>query len=260
MSCAALIRKDETHFNLAHRIISVIVEQNNLDFDETWNLVSTNSIQQLQKRFRRLKRANNPLSKIKKPRTSFSFYTKNCRAKIAEANPKATFGELSKLVSKSWSGLNKKERNIYKKMEDDDKLRYAKEKDEILANLENNPQPVVEETDEDIERELQESSSRKGKGKGKGSKSTKETESTSETTEVTTKSKGKGKGKGKAKGKTKGKEKKTSKTSPYDNFQKQHRALIKKENPNMVLKEVNTKLGSMWKGLSEEERSQYIAA
>ena len=91
--------------------------------------------QQLLKRFRRLKKANNPLKDVKKPRTSFSFYTKNCRVKIAKANPKATFGELSKLVSKSWAGLSDKEKGTYKKMETDDKQRYLIEKEKVLSEL-----------------------------------------------------------------------------------------------------------------------------
>merc|ERR1712113_683600 len=133
MSCAAVIRKDESYFNLAHRIVSVIVESNSLNFDETWTLVSTNTIQQLQKRFRKIKRANNPLVNVKKPRTAFSFYTKNCRTKIANDNPKATFGELSKLVSKAWGSLSDKEKSKYKKMETEDRARYAAEKEKVLA-------------------------------------------------------------------------------------------------------------------------------
>ena len=249
MACAALIRKDESHFNLAHRLVSVVVEKNNLDFDAVWLLVSTNTIQQLQKRFRKLKRANNPLSGIKKPRTSFSFYTKNQRVKIAEKNPEASFGELSKLVSKSWASLSDKERRVYKKMEEEDRVRYAKEKEEVMAKLAENPPPAVvtdsstTTTEESTEVAPLKKSKNSTSSKSKTSKSTKEKSTKTKTTTTTTTSTSEG----------------TSKKTvrPYNVFAKEQRALLKKENPDMPLKDVNSKLGTMWKALSTEEKSKY---
>ena len=244
MACASLIRKDESHFNLAHRLVSVIVEKNNLDFDAVWLTVSTNTIQQLQKRFRKMKRANNPLSGIKKPRTSFSFYTKNERVKIAKKHPKASFGELSKLVSKSWSELSEKQRSVYKKMEDEDKKRYAKEKEEVLARLAENPEPVTTESSTTTEEEVVEAPVKKSKSsKGKTSKGkTTSTKSSS------------------SKGKSSSTEATAQKVvKPYNVFQKEQRALLKKSNPDMALKEVNSKLGTMWKELSAAEKAKYGA-
>ena len=244
MACASIIRKDESHFNLAHRLVSVIVEKNNLDFDSVWLLVSTNTIQQLQKRFRKMKRANNPLSGIKKPRTSFSFYTKNQRVKIAEKNPKASFGELSKLVSKSWSSLSDKERRVYKKMEDEDKLRYAKEKEEVMAKLAENPPTTTVETSTSTEEEEVEAppvkkakASKSSKGKTAKSSTTKTSKSTKTATKTSTTS--------------------TKSVKPYNVFLKEQRALLKKENPDMPLKDVNSKLGTMWKALSADEKAKY---
>lgn len=250
MSCANLIRRDESHFNLAHRLVSVIVENNSLNFDEVWCLVSNNSIQQLQKRFRRLKKANNPLKDVKKPRTSFSFYTKNCRVKIAKANPKATFGELSKLVSKSWAGLSDKEKATYKKMETDDKQRYLIEKEKVLSELP--AQGEVAETVVEASVESTEDSTPTKKRKttsGKESSSrTKKTPTTDETTVSSSKSSTKS-----ASTET------SSKVKPYNVFQKEQRTLLKKTDPKMSLKDVNSRLGTMWKALSDTDRVKYSA-
>ena len=256
MSCAATIRKDESHFNLAHRIVSVIVENNNLNFDAVWLQVSTNTIQQLQKRFRKIKRANNPLSDVKKPRTSFSFYTKNCREKIAKANPKATFGELSKLVSRSWSGLSDKEKEVYKKMEREDKERYRLEKEAVLAKQEeanstSNTEAVEEEStsvDADAEQPAK-TKKRKTTTKAKESKETKSSKgSTSKSTKTSSGTSSTKKSSG------------TKQKQSYNLFQKEQRPLIKKANPSMALKDVNSQLGTMWKALSDEEKNKYLVA
>jgi hypothetical protein len=250
MSCANLIRRDESHFNLAHRLVSVIVENNSLNFDEVWCLVSNNSIQQLQKRFRRLKKANNPLKDVKKPRTSFSFYTKNCRVKIAKANPKATFGELSKLVSKSWAGLSDKEKATYKKMETDDKQRYLIEKEKVLSEL-----PVQGEVAETVVEASVESTEDATPTKKRKTTSGKESSSRAKkptTTDDTTVSS--------SKSSTKSASTETSsKVKPYNVFQREQRALLKKTDPKMSLKDVNSRLGTMWKGLSDTDRVKYSA-
>ena len=250
MSCANLIRKDESHFNLAHRLVSVIVENNSLNFDEVWCLVSNNSIQQLQKRFRRLKKANNPLKDVKKPRTSFSFYTKNCRVKIAKANPKATFGELSKLVSKSWAGLSDKEKATYKKMETDDKQRYLIEKEKVLSELPAQrevAETVVEASVESTEDATPTKKRKTTSGKESSSR-TKKPPTTDETTVSSSKSSTKS-----ASTET------SSKVKPYNVFQKEQRALLKKTDPKMSLKDVNSRLGTMWKALSDTDRVKYSA-
>ena len=252
MSCANLIRRDESHFNLAHRLVSVIVENNSLNFDEVWLQVSNNTIQQLQKRFRRLKKANNPLKDVKKPRTSFSFYTKNCRMKIATSNPKATFGELSKLVSKSWAGLSDKERATYKKMETDDKKRYIIEKDKVLAELALQTDTVTAEqtTETSSVEETTSTPTKKRKttsGREKTSNTLKETSTSSENTTSSNNSK------------SSGKSESSTKVKPYNVFQKEQRAVLKKSEPTLTLKDVNSRLGTMWKALSDTDRAKYSA-
>ena len=51
----------------------------------------------------------------------------------------------------------------------------------------------------------------------------------------------------------------SSKVKPYNVFQKEQRALLKKTDPKMSLKDVNSRLGTMWKALSDTDRVKYSA-
>ncbi len=228
MSCSSLIRKSECAFTLAQKIISSLSEKYNFNSEEAWSVVSTNSIVQLQKRFKKLKKANNPLSSIKKPRTSFSFFTKFQRVKIAEKNPKASFGELSKLVSVAWKGLSDKERKTYKNMENTDKKRYEKEKTEMLENIDNETS-TIEQSSTEIE--SPEKTTLKKSSKSSKSSKTIKTNNTKPS---------------------------TPSTGNYNIFQKKTRPLIKKEHPKLALKEINTKLGEMWRGLNATQKGIYV--
>ena len=254
MSCSALIRKDESHFNLAQRLVTVLSEELKLNFDDTWLKVSNNTIPQLQKRFRKIRRANNPLINIKKPRTSFSFFTKKCRSKIAEKNPKASFGELSKLVSVAWKGLSDKDRKLYKKMEEDDKVRYNKEKEEILANLETAPCSAEEtNVEEVVQNETTSSPSAKKQKTTKTTKTTTSTKSSSKPSKSTsTKSKSSSSNTEKSKTKTKTSSSKSTKTkTPYQLFYKEQQSQLKEKHPDMSLGDMNKNLGVLWKGLTD---------
>ncbi len=228
MSCSSLIRKSECAFTLAQKIISSSSEKYNFNSEEAWSVVSTNSIVQLQKRCKKLKKANNPLSSIKKPRTSFSFFTKFQRVKIAEKNPKASFGELSKLVSVAWKGLSDKERKTYKNMENTDKKRYEKEKTEMLENIDNETS-TIEQSSTEIE--SPEKTTLKKSSKSSKSSKTIKTNNTKPS---------------------------TPSTGNYNIFQKKTRPLIKKEHPKLALKEINTKLGEMWRGLNATQKGIYV--
>lgn len=230
MTISSLIRTTPESFALAQKIVTSLSEKYDFVFDEAWNHLSCSSITQLQKRFRRMKRENNPLSQIKKPRTGFSFFTKNQRNKIALKNPKATFGELSKLVSKAWKGLSDKERTTYKVLEDKDKVRYEKEKTKLLASLE----------------------------KSGETSTTEETPSTTTTEPTTTPSTPTPTKKTKQKKVTKSSSTKTASTGSYNVFQKKQRAGVKSSNPKLGLKDINTKLGEMWRGLSDQEKAVYV--
>jgi len=231
MSCSSLIRSSESSFTLAQKIISSLSEKYNFNAEEAWTVVSSNTTVQLQKRFKKLKKANNPLSSIKKPRTSFSFFTKHQRVKIAEKNPKASFGELSQLVSVAWRGLSDKERKTYKNMETTDKKRYEKEKTELLADIESKSSSTEETSTET--KSIEKTTSKKS---GKSSKTISPSKSSTKTTGTKT----------------------SSSTGSYNVFQKKTRPVIKKENPKLALKDINTKLGEMWRGLDATQKAVYV--
>lgn len=236
MSCANLIRSSESSFNLTQKLITSLSEKFNFSAEDAWSHVSTNTIVQLQKRFKKQKKANNPLSSIKKPRTSFSFFTKNQRVEIAKKHPKASFGELSKLVSQAWKKLSDKEMKTYKNMEIEDKTRYETEKCELLATIAKEAQSITTtETTTETPTETKTT---------KPSKSTKSTSSSSKSTSSASKSTSS--------------VSKPSVSGNYNIFQKKQRPLIKKEHPSLGLKDINSKLGEMWKGLDITQKAVYV--
>ena len=233
MATTTLIRASPGNFSLAQKLITALSEKYNFQFDEAWDHVSKNSVQQLHKRFRRLKREQNPYSKIKKQRTAFTFFTKAQRSKIAAKHPEADFGTVSKHTSKAWNSLNDKQRDVFKKLEAEDKARYIKEKAELATKLES------------------ESSSTE-------SASTTESPSTLPTPQKGKSTKGKG-----AKGKKsdKGSKKTTPVVIPpdgYKNFQKKQREMLKSSGSKLGLKAMNTKIGEMWRDLADTEKATYV--
>lgn len=247
MSCSALIRSNEQCFNLAQKLVNSLAEKyESVTFDDAWTHLCNNTVVQLQKKFKKQKKANNPLSVIKKPRTAFSFFTKTQRAKIAEKNPNATFGELSKLVSQAWRALTDKEMKTYKSMETKDKKRYEVEKTKILESV--STQELTS-SSEVTETTPQVASSKKTKTTSMETSpvAPKKVKSSSKTTPTKSASTKSSSGK------------KTSKTvGSYNVFQKAKRSELKEANPTLVLKEINSKLGEMWKGLSTEQKAVYV--
>lgn len=245
MSCSTKIRASEESFNLAQKLITSLAEKyENIVFEEAWGHVCNNTITQLQKRFKKQKKANNPLSSIKKPRTSFSFFTKTQRAKIAEKNPNASFGDLSKLVSKAWKGLSEKELKTYKTMESKDKKRYETEKEKLLKTLATQEQttpsdsPIAETLVPDPAPTSTSTKTTKSTKSTKTTKSTKSTKSTSKSSS--------------------GKKKATKAVGNYNAFQKVKRAELKSQDSSLGLKDINSKLGKMWSGLSDEEKAVFV--
>ena len=228
MSHSSLIRKNEDCFHLAQKIIQSLSETYKFTFDDGWKLISSQTVVQLQKKFKKQKKANNPLSVIKKPRTSFSFFTKENRNNIQKKNPNASFGDLSKLVSVAWKALNDKEMKHYKNLETKDKKRYAIEKEQILSALPKEEPSKPSSTEEEV----------KSVSKPEEKTSTKGTKKPSRAKKSGKESSG---GKG-----------------IYNVFQKKQRAILKSNSPNISLKDQNSMLGKMWKGLSVEEKSTYV--
>jgi len=69
-----------------------------------------------------------PPKKIKRPRSSYAFFMRDVRARIAEANPDKTPRELMSDIAAAWKSISDSERTHYNEMAEKDKKRYADEK------------------------------------------------------------------------------------------------------------------------------------
>ena len=154
MTVHTQIRKSEDNFKLAQQICKLFSEHYSKDEEEVWGVLSPNhSVTKIQKRFKKQRKANDPLSSVKKPRTAYSFFTQDKRQSIQDEHPNVAFGELSKLVAKAWKKLSDTQMAKYKKKETEDKDRYATEKAAVLAELERNPPaptPAPVQTEEEL--------------------------------------------------------------------------------------------------------------
>lgn len=197
MTVSTQIRKSEDNFKLAQAICKLVAEKYEKTEEEVWEVLSPNyPVSKIQKRFKKHKKANDPLSSVKKPRTAYSFFTKDKRQDMAKKNPDVSFGDLSRLVSAEWKKLSESQLTKYKKKEEDDRERYNKEKTKVLAELERNPPAPVqaEEPADEAEPVVKKTTPKNKGGKGKA-KVTVEAEVTVEKT-VTKGKKSTGKGKG----------------------------------------------------------------
>ena len=150
MTVHTQIRRSEDNFKLALAICQELSSHVKKTEEELWNLLSPNSsISKMQKKFKREKRRNDPFSSVKKPRTAYSFFTKDRRQAIQDENPNVEFGDVSKLVAKAWKKLSDSQMAKFKKREFEDKERYNTEKAAVLAELERNPPPAPVQTEEE---------------------------------------------------------------------------------------------------------------
>lgn len=69
-----------------------------------------------------------PPKKIKRPRSSYAFFMKDVRGRIAEALPDKTPRELMSDIAIAWRQISDDEKNRYTDMANDDKKRYKDEK------------------------------------------------------------------------------------------------------------------------------------
>lgn len=228
MSHTTAIRQSEDNFKLVQKVVATLSESFSFSFEEAWSKVCNTNIDALKRKFKKDNKKNNPFSVIKNPRTSFSFYTKENRANIAKKNPKATFGELSKLVSAEWNNLTEKEKKIYKNKEIKDKARYKKERETLAKKLEadaanntSNEEIVVSPAPAPVSKSTKSKS--KSSGKSTGSKTAS----------------------------------KSAAPSSYNVFQKQMRPKLKDEFPTLSTKEITSKLGESWRALSDAEKATY---
>ena len=69
-----------------------------------------------------------PPHKIKRPRSSYAFFMKDVRARIAQTAPDKTPRELMSDIASAWKEISAEEKNRYTEMATKDKKRYQDEK------------------------------------------------------------------------------------------------------------------------------------
>ena len=230
----SLIRQSESNFKLAQKLVTSLSEAFNFSFEDGWANVCNTNIDALKRKFKKDNKKKNPFSSIKNARTSFSFYTKENRERISKENPKATFGELSKLVSAEWNKLTDKEKKVYKNKEIKDKTRYQKEREELAKKLESEAQN--QSSSEEVVVSPAPAPTKTKASKSKSSKASKPSKSS---------------------GKEKTTPSKSSSPSSYNVFQKKMRPQLKTQFPDLSTKEITSKLGETWRGLSDAEKATY---
>lgn len=189
MTISSQLRQSEDNFKLALSITNALCERFELSREEAWSALSPNrTVEALQKHFKRERRRNDPLAQVKKPRTAFSFFTQENRAKVQAKNPSASFGELSRLVSADWKKLSDSQLKKYKQMESTDKERYQTERARVLAEVAQNAAAAQETTETPSTQTTTETPAAPTKKATKGTKSSKssKTSTTTESTPATT--------------------------------------------------------------------------
>lgn len=133
MSLTSQIASSDVSFKLSQKLVASLAEKYGFKFEDGWAVISSRSVDNVQKRLKRQKRKNNPVTQVKHPRTAFSFFTQKQRPIETGKHPKASFGELSRFVSEAWKALSAAELQKYKEMEVIDKSRYQTERAAVLA-------------------------------------------------------------------------------------------------------------------------------
>lgn len=72
----------------------------------------------------------NPPKKVKRPRSSYAFFMKDMRYKIANQFPDKNPRELMGDIAAAWRHSSEDEKSIYVRMAEEDKIRYTQEKEQ----------------------------------------------------------------------------------------------------------------------------------
>lgn len=64
------------------------------------------------------------MAEIKRPRSSFMYYSQSVRDEVKKAHPEATFGQIGKEIGKKWHKLTDAEKAPFVKKAAEDKVRY----------------------------------------------------------------------------------------------------------------------------------------
>lgn len=135
MSLTSQIGSSDSAFKLSQKLVSSLAEKFGFKFEDGWAVVSSRTVENVQKRLKREKKRSNPAASVKHPRTAFSFFTQKQRPVESAAHSDATFGQLSGFVATAWKALSATELQTYKDMETADKARYQTERAAVLAAL-----------------------------------------------------------------------------------------------------------------------------
>ena len=95
-------------------------------FDSFFQQIPTDA-----KKKRRQKDSKNPNSP-KNPRTAYTFYMKDVRNDVAREYPKASFGEIGRIVGEKWRNIDEQTKSLYEKKATEDKNRYSMEMHEYI--------------------------------------------------------------------------------------------------------------------------------
>ena len=144
MSLTSQIGSSDSAFKLSQKLVSSLAEKFGFKFEDGWAVVSSRSVENVQKRLKREKKRSNPAAQVKHPRTAFSFFTQKQRPVESAAHPDATFGQLSGFVAAAWKSLSASDLQKYKDMETADKARYQTERTAALAAAPAEVAPVAE--------------------------------------------------------------------------------------------------------------------
>ena len=71
-----------------------------------------------------------PPKKVKRPRSSYAFFMKDNRQRIAEAHPDKSPRELMGYIAEAWKGIEVDKKTYYVGLATDDKVRYVAEKEQ----------------------------------------------------------------------------------------------------------------------------------
>jgi structure-specific recognition protein 1 len=80
------------------------------------------------------KKAKKDPNAPKKAQSAYNYFMSQNRARIKEANPDATFGDIAKLISVEYKALSSEEKEKYNKMAKADKERYKKEMSDYVPS------------------------------------------------------------------------------------------------------------------------------
>eukprot|EP01130_Rhizamoeba_saxonica_P007146 TRINITY_DN2876_c0_g1_i1.p1 TRINITY_DN2876_c0_g1~~TRINITY_DN2876_c0_g1_i1.p1 ORF type:complete len:249 (-),score=92.35 TRINITY_DN2876_c0_g1_i1:79-825(-) len=154
----------------------------------------------------------------KRPVTAYSYFLKEVRPSVVAEQEDTSFGAVSKTVAARWKKLTEEEKQPYKDLNETDKVRYEKEKEEWEANK---PESSSSSTS---------SSSSSGRPRKKRKRSKKPVDP----------------------------DKPKRPRNSYLYFAIENRARIAKEHPDIEGTAITKKVGAIWTAMTKEEQKPYI--